>query len=106
MMLCVTTVRYLVVVNSNLIGPIVPKCGFRQGDPLSPYLFILCAQSFSSLLEDAEIRGLIHDAKICKGAPKISHLLFVDDSVFFFWACEAECLALKNILSIYEKAWS
>ena len=94
----------IVVVNSNLVGPIVPKRGFRQGDPLSPYLFILCAQGLSSLLEDAEIRGLIHGAQICRGASKFSHLLFADDSVFFFRASEAECLVFNNILSLYEKA--
>ena len=37
MMLCVTTVRYSVVVNGNLVGPIVPKSGLRHDDPLSPY---------------------------------------------------------------------
>ena len=62
------------------------------------------AQGLSSLLEDAEIRGLIHGAQICRGALKISHFLFADDSVFFFRASEAECLALNNILSLYERA--
>ena len=54
MMLCVSTVRYNVLVNGREVGPIIPKRGLRQGDPLSPYLFILCAEGLSSLIKRAE----------------------------------------------------
>ena len=42
-MMCVETVDYFVHVNSEVVDPIIPGHDLRQGDLLSPYLFILCA---------------------------------------------------------------
>lgn len=42
MLLCVTTVSYTIGVNGVSVGPIVPRRGLRQGDPLSLFVFILC----------------------------------------------------------------
>jgi hypothetical protein len=83
-MLCVETVDYSVIFNGNTVGPIIPGRGLRQGDPLSPYLSIICAEGLSALIRKAEGRGDIHGVKICKNAPIISHLLFADDCFLFF----------------------
>lgn len=60
--------------------------GFRQGDPLSPYLFIICAKDLIALIRKAEARGEINGVKICTNALIISHLLFADDCYLFFHA--------------------
>lgn len=65
-MLCVTTVRYSVLVNDTKVGLIIPGCGLRQGDPLSTYLYLLCAEGRTALIQDAEAKGLIHGCKVCR----------------------------------------
>ena len=70
-MLCVTTVQYRVPINGELVGPISPGRGLRQGDPLSPYLFIICSEGLSALLKEAEARGDFHGCRISRGAPCI-----------------------------------
>ena len=60
--------------------------GLRQGDPLSPYLFLLVAEGLSSMLRGAETRGELEGVKVCQGAPVISHLFFTDDSLILMHA--------------------
>lgn len=51
-MLCVTTMSYYVRFNRSQIGPIIPWRGLRQGDHLLPYLFLICVEGLSLLIND------------------------------------------------------
>lgn len=73
------SVSYHISVNSELVGPIIPGRGIRQGDPLSPYLFIVCEEGLTALMKQAEARGDLHGVKIYWGAPIVGYLLFADD---------------------------
>lgn len=75
-MKCVTSVSYAVLVNGYPSKVFNPSRGLRQGDPLSPFLFILCAQGFSSMLKRAERQGKMKGIKFGAEGPSLPHLLF------------------------------
>jgi ribonuclease HI len=104
MMMCVTTVSYAVVINGNPCGRIIPKRGLRQGDPISPYLFLLCAEALSALLYKANGEGVLTGVPTSKRGPRMSHLFFADDSLLFCRANIAQWNSLANVLKIYEDA--
>ena len=76
----------------------------RQGDPLSPYLFLLCAEGFTSLLTKADLEGKIHGVSVCRRAPKITNLLFADDSLLFYRATKTKVEVVNDILKTYAQA--
>ena len=96
---CITSVSYSILVNEVAYGNITP-----DGDPISPYIFLLCADGFSSLINDATRNHRISGVSICRGCPKITHLFFTDDSLLFCKANGQECQNLINILQLYEAA--
>ena len=53
LMLCVTTVSYSILVNGEPKGMITPSRGILQGDPLSPFLFLLCTEGLHGLISQA-----------------------------------------------------
>jgi hypothetical protein len=85
-MACVSSVSYRIWFNSDETETITPTRGLRQGDPLSPYLFLLCAEGLSSFLTYEEEVGSLQGVRVCRGAPSVSHLLFADDSLILMKA--------------------
>lgn len=81
---CITSVNYSIVVNGNTSGNIVPSRSFLQGDPLSPYLFLLCGEDRSSLIFRAKGDKSFHGLKASRVGPSSFHLLFFDDSMIFY----------------------
>jgi hypothetical protein len=61
-----------------------PTRGLRQGDPLSSYIFLLCAKGLSSLLLNANREGKITRVPIIAGGFQLSHLFFADDNLLFY----------------------
>jgi hypothetical protein len=103
-MMCVTTVKYSVVINGEPCGLITPTRGIRQGDPISPYLFLLCVEVLSSMVTKANRDGLLSRVPTSKRGPRISHLFFADDSLLFCRSNIAQWSNLTAILNSYERA--
>ena len=82
-MRCVTTPSFSVLINGKPFGNITPSKGICQGDPLSPYLFLLCAEGFNSLLLRAKLEGRIKGVSVCRMAPFVTNLMFANDSLLF-----------------------
>jgi hypothetical protein len=98
--------RYSIRFNGNMLDSFTPSRGIRQGDSLSPYLFLFVADDLSCLIrKEIEINSL-QEFHICRRAPDISHLLFANDSILFFEAFVEQALVVKSVLDRYEEATS
>ena len=92
---CITTTKFSVAVNGELCGFFNSTKGLRQGDPLSPYLFVLAMEMLSQLLNTEFNSGRIghHQAAL---NPQVTHMAFADDIMIFF---DGENESLANIAS-------
>ena len=102
-MQCISTVSYRIKVIGELTDEIIPSWGLRQGDPLSPYLFLLCAEGFSTLLNAAESNGVLEGVPVCNNAPSITHLLLANDSLLLLKVNDESANHLRQVLQLYEE---
>lgn len=101
---CVSSIRFYILDSGKERGQVTPHRGLRQGDPLSPYLFILVTESLTALIRKVEVKGDIHGVSVSRKAPEVSHLLFANENFFFFKANLSEAQNFKNILDKYSVA--
>ena len=101
---CISTVSYSILINGESKGNISPTRGIRQGDPLSPYLFLLCSEGLNALIQKAMNEDKIRGYSLCRYGPKISHLFFADDSLLFCRAQISDIQTIQEILEVYGRA--
>ncbi|KAA3466283.1 reverse transcriptase [Gossypium australe] len=75
-----------------------PSRGLRQGNPLSPYLFLFCGKGLSALMRLASQEKKVLGVKVCRSFPPITHLMFVDDCILFGDVSNRRITMLKDIL--------
>ncbi|CAL1361203.1 unnamed protein product [Linum trigynum] len=98
---CVRTVRFSILINGGPKEFFTPSRGIRQGDPISPFLFILMANALSFLLDKETSQGAIHGLKLKPSCPRLSHCLFADDTVNFGEASLEEATKIMSIINGY-----
>ncbi|XP_058762472.1 uncharacterized protein LOC131635855 [Vicia villosa] len=80
-----------------------PQRGIRQGDPISPYIFVLCMDKLTHLIENAIRENKWQTIKMGKHGPGISHLMFADDVLIFGEATEEQMINVVDILQRFGK---
>ncbi|KAL5703663.1 hypothetical protein ACHQM5_022190 [Ranunculus cassubicifolius] len=97
---CLSSITFRVMINGTPSEEFKSTRGIRQGDPLSPYLFIIMAESLSRLVIKGEQEGVVSGIKIRRKGPAISHLLYADDLILF---CKASLDEAGNLLDILKR---
>ncbi|KAM1054325.1 hypothetical protein ACFX2I_001689 [Malus domestica] len=96
---CVTTVEFSVLINGHSGRRFKPTRGLRQGDPLSPYLFLIVSEVLSRLIRYATDMGFVEGIRISANGPCLSHLLFADDTLIFMKATRSNYQNIVNLLN-------
>ena len=103
--ICITSPTFSILINGSPFGQFPSEHGLCQGDPLSPFLFILETEFLSRLLIRQESQDLLKGIKIARNCAPISHLLFTDNLILFAKATSMEAVTLNSCLDIYCR-WS
>ncbi|KAF8406806.1 hypothetical protein HHK36_005927 [Tetracentron sinense] len=101
---CYASVSYSILINGRPTGLLYPERGLRQGDPLSPYLFILVGHCLSCMLDHAEASRSLRGIKLFRRSATFSHLLFADDIIFFSTASLDQARVINDIIHTYGSA--
>jgi hypothetical protein len=113
-MQCVSTVQFTLLLNGGICANFSPSRELRQGDPLSPYLFILGSEVLLRLIDKEVNQGKIKGVKIGVSAPPITKLSYADDLILFCRAlgrCQnfnefpQHVLFLVRLIHKYGKIW-
>jgi hypothetical protein len=102
---CISSVRFSLLINGTPCGFFGSSHGVRQGDPLSPFLFVLVMEAFSRMISAIFSRGLISGFYVGSrevDQVEVSHLLFVDDTLIFCGADASQIRHLGALLVCFE----
>jgi hypothetical protein len=102
---CTSSVRFSVIVSSSPTGFFNSSRGLRQGDPLSPLLFLMIMEVLSRMLGNAVERGFIKGFQVGRdGHPSVcvSHLLYADDTILFCDAHPEQLLYIRMVFTCFE----
>ena len=98
-MRCISSVNTSILVNGVRLDQILPSRGIRQGDLLSPYIFIICMELLGHLIDAQCSSKSWNPVKSARGGLAFSHLFFADDLVLFAKADHVNCTIVREVLN-------
>lgn len=96
--------RFSILVNKSPFEPFSPSRGIRQGDPLSPFLFVILMEGLSRIIVKAKNEGTIKGIQPIHSIPGTTHQQFVDDTMLHGTPTVKEALELRRILDLFSRA--
>lgn len=99
---CISSASANVLINGTPSEEFELERGLRQGDPLSPFLFLIVADGLNILTKRAVQAGLLKPFEVGRDKLQITHFQYVDDIVFAVEGSKENALALKWMLKILE----
>ena len=100
-MSCVTSVSTSILFHGGVLDSFHPSRGIKQGDPLSPYLFIMCMDFLGQLIEEKCSGKFWNSVKASRNGLAFSHLVFADDVVLFAKANLKNYRAIRKVLETF-----
>lgn len=94
---CISSLRIRALWNREALEWFQPQRGIRKGDPISPYLFMLCIERLFHVISLAVENGAWKPVKVTKRGPDISHLAFADDLILFAEATTDQAQVISTI---------
>uniref|UniRef100_A0A2N9F3E9 Protein kinase domain-containing protein n=1 Tax=Fagus sylvatica TaxID=28930 RepID=A0A2N9F3E9_FAGSY len=98
---CISSTSTSLLFNGSKLPHFLVSRGLRQGDPLSPYLFILCMEFLGALIDSKCALGDWTKVKASRGGPGFSHVFFADDLLLFAKANDRNCSAIADVLDVF-----
>lgn len=102
---CISSSSMSFLINGSPFGNLTPSRGIRQGDPLSPFLFVIYIELLSRMLAKEEQLNHFKGIKISRTSPSISHLLYADDLVIFCRANTDDATCINEVINKFS-VWS
>lgn len=95
---CISSPSMRILWNGEQTESFSPTRGIRQGDPLSPYLFVLCMERLNQIIEESILAGKWKPIQISRGGPQLTNLFFADDIILFSEASVEQALIIAECL--------
>lgn len=101
---CVSGPSMSILWNGKKSESFKPSRGLRQGDPLSPYLFVMCMERLCQMINSTVMDKKWKPIKLSRGGPQLSHICFADDLILFAEASVSQVRVIREVLETFCRA--
>lgn len=98
---CISSSRVNILFNGERLETFLPSRGIRQGDSISPYIFILCMEYLSLMIKGEVNQGNWSGIRLARGSLRFSYLFFADNVLLFSSSDLPSCETIRRVLNVF-----